>query len=165
MSEGPTGPTEPPEEPEGRLRPTSPAEVWGGAVTGLVLGWLVHPVTDRLGNPPVVTWWPAVTLFFVAAVLAATAWITWRTVQVRRQWLDPQRAVNRLVLAKSCVLVGALVAGGYLGYALSWVGDRAELAGERILHSVLAGVAGVAIAVFALVLERACRVRSDRDDE
>lgn len=165
MSEGPTGPTEPPEEPEGRLRPTSPSELGGSVIAGLVLGWLVHPVSDRLGNAPVVTWWPAVTLFFVAAVLGATSWMTWRTLQVRRQWLEPHRAVNRLVLAKSCALVGGLVAGGYFGYALSWVGDRAELAGERILHSVFAGLAGVTIAVFAVVLERACRVRSDDDDE
>ena len=37
--------------------------------------------------------------------------------------------MNRLVLAKSCALAGALVAGGYFGYALSWLGlTEAELA-------------------------------------
>jgi hypothetical protein len=161
VSEGRPGP----EEPEGRLRPTTPSEIGGSALTGLVLGWLIHPITGHFGTAPVITWLPAVTLFFVAAVLGATSWITWRTVHVRRQWLEPHRAVNRLVLAKSCVLVGGLVGGGYLGYALSWVGDRAELAGDRILHSVAAGLGGVAIAVFALLLERACRVRSDDDAE
>ena len=35
--------------------------------------------------------------------------------------------MNRLVLARACALVGALVAGGYLGYALSWVGVDTEL--------------------------------------
>lgn len=154
-----------PPEPEGRLRPTSPSTIGGAVGTGLVLGWLVHPISGRVGQPPVVTWLPGITLFFVAAVLGATAWLTHRAVHVRREWLEPQQAVNRLVLAKSCVLVGALVAGGYLGYALSWVGDRAELGGERILHSVVAGLAGVAIAVFALLLERACRVRSDDEEQ
>ena len=167
MTEGRPGPDDPeePEQPEGRLRPTDPSTIGGSVITGLVLGWLLHPVTSRLGQPPVVTWLPAVTLFFVAAVLGATAWLTHRAVHVRHEWLEPHRAVNRLVLAKSCALVGCLVAGGYFGYALSWVGDRAELAGDRILHSVFAGVAGVTIVVLALLLERACRVRSDDEEQ
>ena len=46
---------------------------------------------------------------------------------------EPHHAVNRLVLAKSCALAGALVAGGYLGYALSWLGlTDAELAQQRM---------------------------------
>ena len=31
--------------------------------------------------------------------------------------------MNRLVLARACALVGALVAAGYVGYAVSWLGD------------------------------------------
>jgi hypothetical protein len=68
------------------------------------------------------------------------------------------------VLAKACAIAGAAVAGGYLGYALAWVGiDEQELAGERLLRSALAGIAGVTIVLASLALERACRVR--RDDE
>ena len=77
------------------------------------------------------------------------------------QRLEPHRAVNRLVLARACALVGALVAGGYVGYAVSWLGDDAELADQRVLRSAVAGLAGVAIVVTAMLLERACRVRSD----
>jgi hypothetical protein len=70
--------------------------------------------------------------------------------------------VNRLVLAKSCALAGAMVAGGYLGYALSWVGiSEAQLAGQRIARSLLAGLASVLIVIGSLLLERACRVRGD----
>jgi TctA family transporter len=57
--------------------------------------------------------------------------------------------------------VGALVAGGYLGYALSWVGVDTELGDQRMWRSAVAGLAGVAIVITALLLERACRVRSD----
>ena len=39
----------------------------------------------------------------------------------------------------------------------------AELAGQRILRSAVAVLAGVATVVFALLLERACRVRDDRE--
>ena len=65
---------------------------------------------------------------------------------------------------RAAALVGALVAGGYAGYALSWVGDPAELAGQRILRSAVAVAAAITTMVGALLLERACRVQKrDRD--
>ena len=132
------------------------------AVAGLVGGWLLHPVAERLsGTAPVVTWLQPVALFLVAAIVGGAAWATWRAVQVRREWLEPQRAVNRLLLARSCALVGALVAGGYLGYAVSWVGVDSALAGQRGWRSVTGAVAGALIVVAALLLERACRIRSE----
>jgi hypothetical protein len=57
------------------------------------------------------------------------------------------------------------VAGAYAGYAVSWIGDPAELAGQRILRSGVAVVAGIAMVAGALLLERACRVREDRDQD
>lgn len=161
---------DPPDEssggpPEGRLRPISATALTVCAAVGLVGGWLLHPFAERVGGTaPVITWPQPVGLAFVAGVLGVTAWSTWRTVHVRREWLEPHRAVNRLVLARSCALVGALVAGGYLGYAVSWLGVDAGLATQRIWRSVACALAGVAIAVAAVLLERACRVRSDEDD-
>lgn len=130
-------------------------------MVGLVGGWLIHPVTDRFGNPPVVSWFQPLALFFLAALLATAAYGTHRTLHVRHERMEPQRAVNRLVLARACVVVGGLVAGGYFGYAVSWLGVPAELGDERIVRSAVAGLAGVGIVVGALFLERACRVRSD----
>jgi hypothetical protein len=155
---------QPPDQqpPEGRLRPTSPAAVTAWAVTGLVVGWLVHPVAERVsGSAPVLTWAQPLALALVAAILGSTAWLTWRTLHVHRQRLEPHRAVNRLVLARASALVGALVAGGYLGYAVSWLGDDAELASQRAWRSGACSVAGLAIVITAVLLERACRVRSD----
>lgn len=148
--------------PEGRLRPTSPAAITAWAVTGLIGGWLLHPVTERVsGSAPVLTWAQPLALALVAAILGATAWLTWRTVHVQRRRLEPHRAVNRLVLARACALVGALVAGGYLGYAVSWLGDEAELASQRAWRSGASSLAGIGIVITAVLLERACRVRSD----
>jgi Protein of unknown function (DUF3180) len=151
------------EEPSGgHLEPTSAGLVTAWAVAGLIGGWLLHPAAERVsGTAPVVTWLQPIALFLVAAILGAAAWATWRAVQVRREWLEPQRAVNRLLLARSCALVGALVAGGYLGYAVSWVGSDSALAGERGWRSVAAGVAGALIVLAALLLERACRTPSE----
>jgi hypothetical protein len=154
------------EDPSGgRLRPTSAGVLTGWGVAGLVGGWLLHPLTVRWrGSAPIVTWAQPLALILVAAILGATAYLTWRTVHVQHQRLEPHRAVNRLVLARACALVGALVAGGYVGYAVTWLGDDAELAAQRALRSGIAGGAGVAIVVTAMLLERACRVRSDGDE-
>jgi len=158
------GPTEPDQRP-GRLRPTSAGAITAWSVAGLVGGWLLHAVVDRTGGtPPVVTWAQPLALLLVAAILGATAYLTWRAVHVHETRLDPQQAVNRLVLARACALVGAFMAGGYLGYALSWLGVDTDLADQRLWRSLVAAAAGAAIVVTALLLERACRVRSDADD-
>ncbi len=150
------------EPPAGSLRPTSPLTLLGWAVVGGVLGWALHPVADRLGVvPPLVTRGQPLALALLAAILGYVAWITYRAVHVRRERLEAHQAVNRLVLARACALVGALVAGGYAGYALSWVGDRAERADDRIAGSLAAAGCAVVALVAALLLERACRVRDD----
>ncbi|MBZ5739230.1 DUF3180 domain-containing protein [Nocardioides mangrovi] len=160
MSADPSG-----EEPSpGRLRPTSAGTLTLWAVVGLIGGWVLHPLTERVGTPPVVTWAQPLALALVAAILGATAYLTWRAVHVQHHLLEPHRAVNRLVLARSCALVGALVAGGYAGYAVSWIGVDAELAAQRAWRSAAAALAGVAIVIAAVALERACRVRSDDPD-
>lgn len=131
----------------------------GWAIAGLVLGWLLHPAAERLGRTaPVVSWAQPLALLLVAAILAYTAWSTRRLLRLRPDLLLPHQAVNRLVLARACALVGALVAGGYAGYALSWVGSAAELADERILRSLVAALGGGLIVAGALLLERTCRV-------
>ncbi len=176
MSRDPAPPTGPPDSGEptppdpGRLRPTAPGTLVGLALLGLVGGWALRPLSVALGRPaPRVGWLPPLALLLVALILGWAAWTTHRLLQgpagpgrpVGR--LLPHQAVNRLVLAKSCALVGALVGGGYVGYALTWAGSEAEKGAERILHSAVAGVSGGLIVAASLLLERACRVPKDDD--
>jgi len=144
------------------LRPTGPGAVLGWAAAGLVGGWALHPVCDRLGVvPPLVSAAQPLALLLLAAILGYVAWVTHRAVHVRRERLQPHQAVNRLVAARASTLVAALVTGGYVGYGLSWVGDAAELADERMARSfAAAGCALLAVAA-GLLLERACRVHDD----
>ena len=167
---GPDQPSEPPDpdepdgpETRGSLRPVSAPALTVCAVTGLVLGWGIHPVMDRLtGSPPLVSWPQALVLVLVAGIMGFLAWQTWQTVQVRRERLDPQQAVNRLVLARACALGGTLVAAGYLGYAVSWLGDASLYAERWILRSGVASVGAAGVTLASLVLERACRTDGGR---
>ena len=71
-----------------------------------------------------------------------------------------------LVLGKASALGGALVAGGYLGYALSFVGRfDADGPRERVIRSLVAVVGGAALMAAGLLLERACKVPFDEDEE
>jgi hypothetical protein len=158
----PDRPPEPDEddEPAGNLAPTHPGAVTVWGVVGLVGGWLAHPLSEAVnGTALVVSWVQPGALLLLAAAVGVTAWQTWRAVQVRRERLEPHRAVNRLVLGRAAAYVGALVAGGYAGYAVSWVGSEAELAGQRMVRSALAALCGLLIVLAGLLLERACRVR------
>ena len=159
-SEGQHGP----DGREGRLQPLSPGSLTAAAVVGLVAGWLLHPVAERIdGSAPVVTWLQGLVLFFVAVVLGGVAWATHRTLDGRAPRLEPHQAVNRFVLARASALAGALVAGGYAGYAVSWLGDGSEMAGQRLVTSLVAAAGGVAVVISSLLLERACRVPPDGD--
>ena len=148
-------------EPQGRIRTTRPGALITFALVGLVLGWAVRQVCLATGRvPPTVGWLPVLALFFVALIIGSVAWSTYRALHTRHERIAPHQAVNRLVLAKSCALAGAFIAGGYFGYALSWMGHTdADLAKLRVLQSGLAGLAGVLLVTGSLLLERACRVR------
>lgn len=155
-----------PPEPGGRIRTTGPGPLLALGLTGLVLGWLLRPVSIEVrGAAPTVGWLPVLALGLVAVIIGAAAWSTYRALHTHHLRLPPHQAVNRLVLAKACALAGALVAGGYFGYALSWVGlTEGALAQQRLTRSVLAGVAGVLIVAGSLALERACRVNRTDDE-
>jgi uncharacterized membrane protein (Fun14 family) len=148
-------------EPQGHIRNTSPGALVVFALVGLVLGWALRQVTTAFGGvAPTVGWLPVGALFFVAVIVGSVAWSTYRTLHRRGERIAPHQAVNRLVLAKACALAGAFIAGGYFGYALSWMGHTdADLAKLRVLQSVLAGLSSVLLVTGSLLLERACRVR------
>jgi hypothetical protein len=159
----------PPSSP--RLQPTAPGPLVVMALVGLVVGWSVRPLTVWLDRPaPQVGWMPPLALLLVAALIGYTAWTTYRSFHRRHPRRDaglapiaPHQAVNRLALAKACALIGSLVAGGYLGFCLSWVGLPPETAVPRVVRGLVAAAAGGLLVVASLLLERACRVRNDEE--
>lgn len=154
-------------DPPGSLRPTpatalAVAFLFGVLGAGAVL--VVSTSLDRL--PPQVPWTAPVGLILIAALVGALAYLTHVRIQRRRERIDPQRAVTLLVLGKASALAGVLVAGGYLTYGLLFVSRfDAEAPRDRVIRSLVALIAGVALCVAGLKLERACRVPGDDGDD
>lgn len=158
-----TPPTQAP--PPGSIGPTRFGHLLAVFLAGGLLGFGLARVSERLGAAPQIQWAAVYGLAAIAVVLFGLAFVTYRIVHRGLGRLDPHRAVNLLLLAKASALVGALLAGGYLGFGLQFVGQMdALLPRERVIRGVAAAAAGLVIMVAALLLERACRVpRRDND--
>jgi hypothetical protein len=147
------------DEPDGSVQVTGAGPLVCFGVAGLVGGWAIRPLSLRFGFiEPSVPIASIGALFFVAALVGGSAYVTRRQVRRNRASLAHHQAVNRLVLGKACALVGALVTGGYLGYALSQFGVGEPASDARLWRSLVAALGGLAICVAALLLELACRV-------
>lgn len=147
------------EPPAGAMAPTSVALLLGLALAGVVLGRLVRPGFELAGAlAPVVGWSQPLVLLALTGVLLTTARATRVAVRDRRVTEQPQQAVNRLLLARASSVVGALVGGGYVGYAVAWLGDPSQLADQRVVRSLVTTAAAALVVLSALLLERACRV-------
>lgn len=161
---GPEDTDRPPQEPSGRLRTTRPEVLVVVGLVGLVAGWAVRPLMVAWdAAAPRISVVQVGAVYLVALILLLAARATHKALQRHAAPMRAHEAVNRLVLAKSCALVGALALGGYLGYALTWVGVSAELASQRIVGSLVAALGAALIVTGALLLERACRVSDDED--
>lgn len=155
----------PPGHDPRRLGPMSPGPLVVTGVVALVAGWALHRLADRWWDTTLtVSWGQIGALWFLAAVLAATAWTTARDTAGERR-LQPHQSVNRLVLARACAVVGALAAGGYTGFGIGWINNSADdLLAGRLLSAAAAALAGWVTLLASVALERACRARSDRPD-
>jgi hypothetical protein len=151
----------------GSIKITPPRALAVAALFGALAGWLVVAAANSFDLvAPQVPWTAPVGLFLITALVGVIAYSTHQRIHVRRQHIEPQRAVAFLVLGKASALAGALVAGGYLMYALMFITRLDAVAPrDRVIKSAVAVVAGVALAVAGLLLERACRVPKSDDDE
>jgi uncharacterized protein DUF3180 len=151
----------------GSIKITPPRALAVAALFGALAGWLVVAATNSFDLvAPQVPWTAPVGVFLIAGLVGVIAYSTHQRIHVRRQRIEPQRAVAFLVLGKASALAGALVAGGYLTYALMFITRLDAVAPrDRVIKSVVATVAGVVLVVAGLLLERACRVPKSDDDE
>lgn len=137
------------------------------ALFGVLGAWLLVVVANSLDLvPPQVPWTAPATVLVIGALVGVLAYGTHQRIQVRRERMDPQRAVTFLVLGKASALAGALVAGGYLAYGLMFITRLdADAPRDRVIKSAVAVIAGVGLCVAGLLLERACRVPGGDDED
>jgi phosphotransferase system glucose/maltose/N-acetylglucosamine-specific IIC component len=155
------------EQPGGSVTLTPVRALVVAAIFGGLGGWLVVVTANAFDAvPPRIPWTAPVGLAVFAALVGVLAWTTHQRIQVRRERMEASRAVAFLVLGKASALAGALVAGGYLGFALLFLSNiDASSPRERVIRSAVALVAGVGLCLTGLRLERACKVPGADDDD
>lgn len=138
----------------------------GLLMIGLAAGRVLPPLVARTGGDiPVPDWSPALVLAIGAALVAMTAWQTWRTLHREKKSIASRHAIRVLAIAKSSVIVGAIFAGGYAGFALAFYGVGTEFAELRFWRGLAAALAGLALVGAALALEWACQLPEGDDEE
>lgn len=155
------------QSPGGSVQVTPPRALAVAAIFGALAGWVLVVTANALDLvPPTVPWTAPVALVLITALVGALGYSTRQRIQVRRERMDPQRAVAFLVLGKASALAGALVAGGYLGFAVNFL-TRFDAAGprERVIRSAISILVGIALCGAGLLLERACKVPGDDQDD
>lgn len=137
------------------------------AVFGALAGWLIVVIANALDLvPPYVPWTAPAALFVIAALVGGLARSTHQRIQVRQERIESERAVAFLVLGKASALAGAAIVGGYLAFAVIFVGRwEADGPRERVIRSLIAVVGALALCVTGLLLERACKVPGAEDDD
>jgi H+/Cl- antiporter ClcA len=151
---------------DGSLHLTPVRTLVVAALFGGLGGWLLVVIANAFDViPPEVPWTAPIGLILVAALVGVLAYATHQRIQVRHERMEPQRAVAFLVLGKASALAGALVAGGYFGFAFMFL-TRLDAAAprDRVIRSAVAIVAGIVLCAMGLLLERACKVPAEPDE-
>jgi hypothetical protein len=150
----------------GSVRPTSRRLLVAIAVLGIAIGiTIVKAIESGGGIAPAVSWLTLIAWAFLAALLFAAARNTNQRIQVRRERIESSRAVFLLMIGKASAYVGALCTGVYAGFALSFL--RAMVSSgprNRVIMAGAAAVISVLVVTAGLLLERACRIPEDPDE-
>jgi phosphatidylglycerophosphate synthase len=148
-----------------------------GVLAGLllaagVLSWAGARLWDTLGTLPSVPLAAPIVLAVIAAILLATALSLRSRLRAQRErrpgakGVDPLMAARSLVFGQASALVAALVCGIYGGTGI-YLLDFLDVPSRRdqVIYAGLAVVAGLAVIVTALFLERVCKLPDDSDDD
>lgn len=149
------------------MRPLGLGVLVLAGLAGVIAGLLYAvAVMAAGGTPPVLTLAGPVALFVIVLALALAARYMGR-VRRRTGPVDPHLAVRILALGRAGAVVGAALAGAFLGVGVQRVATGfASGGGSRQLAYVGAGiVTGLAVTAAGLVVERACRNPDDSDED
>ncbi len=138
------------------------------AASGIVVGWLVARLAYvARGEVASVPWSAALVLAAAGVALIFTAIRTRARLEGRHgtKRLPPLVGARLAALAVAASRVGAVVAGGYAGYALFLLVDLStDYRKEVALRCGLCVLGGVLVVTGALLLERVLRLPEDIDE-
>lgn len=157
----------PEQEPGGGLRLTTRTQIGAAALTGAVLGYLLIGGFDLSNRAvPITPWSLPVMLAALAAAALGYSIALGRRVREARETIDPDTGVRALVIGKTLLMTGAVLAGGHLVYALRYVTSWSiEGPRERVIRGVVVALVAVVLALAGGRLERACVVPTDKDED
>jgi hypothetical protein len=157
----------PPHDRKPSLRPTSPASLVVALLAAAAIGWIL--IARDYGAFPTLTWLPTIVTGGLGALELAAAITTKARIDRKPGTVpvEPLLVVRFVLLAKASSLVGALFAGFFGSIAVWLFADRTSLAAAaRDLPPALGGFGGAVLLLIAgLVLERACRVPPQPEDD
>lgn len=155
-----TGPTRPTGPSGDGLGLTTPLQAVVAALAGAVAGYFIIGTMRWAGSPVPVTPWSLPVVFVVLALAAVTyARRLRRQVVEARAAMAPEVGVLALVLGKTLLMTGAVMAGGHALYVATNLGSLdAPLPHARVVHGLVMVVASLACAAAGQHLEKACLV-------
>ncbi|MFG3119792.1 DUF3180 domain-containing protein [Streptomyces sp. NPDC048197] len=137
-----------------------------------VLAWGGARLWDSFGTLPSVPVAAPIVLAFLAAVLAGTAFELRGRLRAQRErrpgakGVDPLLAARAVVFGQASALVASLVAGLYggVGVFLLTAGLDVDPRRDQAIYAGLSVLAGAAVVVAAIFLERVCKLPDDEGD-
>jgi hypothetical protein len=156
------------------VKPTRPTVLLAVAAVSIAVGWAAIRLWEsRDGTSLVVPWSAPGALIFLAVVLAGVALTLRARLDAFREGLvgarrpDPIFAARAAALAKASSLVGALIAGLYIGVGIFLLLDYESSAPERrrLIACGLTVAAALVLVAAALFLERVLRVPPEELEE
>ncbi|GAA3801778.1 DUF3180 domain-containing protein [Streptomyces coacervatus] len=143
----------------------------GVFVVAGILSWAGARLWNSIGTLPSVPLAAPIVLALIAVVLLATALSLRGRFKAQRERLpeakgvDPLMAARAVVFGQASALVAALVAGMYGGTGVFLL-EQLDIPARRdqAIYAGFSVVAGVAVIVAAIFLERVCRLPEDDDE-
>ncbi|MFJ9541849.1 DUF3180 domain-containing protein [Streptomyces sp. NPDC101225] len=143
----------------------------GVFVVAAILSWAGARLWNAIGTLPSVPLAAPIVLALIAVVLLATALSLRARFKAQRErrpeakGVDPLMAARAVVFGQASALVAALVAGMYGGTGVFLL-ELLDMPARRdqAIYAGFSVVAGIAVIVAAIFLERVCRLPEDDED-
>ncbi|MFG2789866.1 DUF3180 domain-containing protein [Streptomyces sp. NPDC048419] len=143
----------------------------GVFIVAALLSWAGARLWNAIGTLPSVPLAAPIVLALIAVVLLATALSLRARFKAQRErrpeakGVDPLMAARAVVFGQASALVAALVAGMYGGTGVFLL-ELLDIPARRdqAIYAGFSVVAGIAVIVAAIFLERVCRLPEDDDE-